>query len=168
MRNVTCGVGGDHVDLTHAALNLTLGKSIGPITRSIGIYGIDRLTVDATELSDATLAERLAALTERERNLGQAIARGTITVAIGEEASTEIVAEREALEARIATNTTAAERVAALEGLPHDLGALWGEMTPREKNRVLRIVVDEVTINPSTVGGPKFDPGRVEVAWQTP
>jgi hypothetical protein len=78
----------------------------------------DRITYGPNDLSDATLTERLEALAERERDLGRAIASGTITVAIGEEASAEIVTKRRTLESRIASNETAAQRIAGLDGIP--------------------------------------------------
>ena len=73
------------------------------------------------------LRDRLATLDNREREIGESFARGSISVMVAESAYTVITAERTQIEATIAESEEAAERIAVIEGLPDDLTVQGGQ-----------------------------------------
>ena len=84
----------------------------------------------------------------------------------------EYLAARQGLEARIEATRRRLIRTHQNEQAAHvldgaaNLADRWAELPVDRRRAVLAAVIDHIVIQPARVRGGRFDPDRIEIAWQ--
>lgn len=114
----------------------------------------------------SALTDDIAAVQERIRELGADHARGEVPKSV-------FVQTAKALDARYRELRAEAKQTVRLDALgplktPEDLAAWWENdtTTVQEKHDLIRVLIDEIRILPSTRKGFRgFQPERVQIVW---
>ena len=116
--------------------------------------------------ADALIGQ-LSELDTRLKQAGASFARGGLSAAAFEAATSAIESEREKLQAKLA-HVASLSVVAPYVGNPGLLRKRWPDLTDDQRRSLISMALGKVAIAPgSKPGMPKFDPSRVRVVGPT-
>jgi DNA invertase Pin-like site-specific DNA recombinase len=114
---------------------------------------------------DDGLATEVLSLEERRRDLADAYARGTLSVASFEAADRDIEGRLAEVRGRLAVRSAEAF-VTALPSNAEALSAWWENADLDRRKQLLGVVLKRVEIGGAVVGRTKFDPERIGITWR--
>jgi hypothetical protein len=114
---------------------------------------------------DDGLASEVSTLEERRRDLADAYARGTLSVASFEAADRDIERRLSDVRGRLAARSLDSF-VAALPSNADALSAWWENSDLDRRKQLLGLLLERVEIGGAVVGRTKFDPERISVVWK--
>jgi DNA invertase Pin-like site-specific DNA recombinase len=114
---------------------------------------------------DDGLAAEVSTLEERRRDLADAYARGTLSVASFEAADRDIEGRLADVRGRMAAQS-AESFVAALPSNADALSAWWDKADLDRRKQLLGLLLERVDIGGAVVGRTKFDPERISIVWK--
>jgi site-specific DNA recombinase len=114
---------------------------------------------------DDGLAAEVSTLEERRRDLADAYARGTLSVASFEAADRDIEGRLADVRRRLVARS-AESFVAALPSNADAFSAWWEKADLDRRKQLLGLLLERVEIRGAVVGRTKFDPERVSIVWK--